>query len=278
MKSIHGRRKVETMNARSSWAVVALLCGACVSQGKYDEALKSAADARTAAQRAAVEAADHDKARDANAARWATQLRTVQTSLEEEQARSAELRMALVEAGVKGGLSRLRIEQLRRARAAAESRAVAFRDLAVRLSRMMGDEEIEMSVRNGRMVLDMPADVLFASGRTEIKQRGRPAIEAIGAVMMATPRQYQVAGHTDDVPIKTERFRSNWELSAARATEVVRLLIAQGVDPTQLSVAGYAEFDPLTSNQSESGRRRNRRIEITLQPNIDELVIFPEEH
>jgi chemotaxis protein MotB len=50
------------------------------------------------------------------------------------------------------------------------------------------------------------------------------------------------------------------------------------VDPTQLSVAGYAEFDPLTSNQSESGRRRNRRIEITLQPNIDELVIFPEEH
>jgi len=171
------RRKVETMNAKPSWAVVALLCGACVSQGKYDEALKSAGDAQAAAQRAVAETAEQDEARDANAARWATQLRTVQAKLEEEQARSGELRMALVVAGGRGGFSRLRIEQLQRARAAAESRAESFRELAIRLSRMMGDDEIEMSVRNGRMVLAMPADVLFASGRAEIRKRGKPAIE-----------------------------------------------------------------------------------------------------
>jgi chemotaxis protein MotB len=88
-------------------------------------------------------------------------------------------------------------------------------------------------------------------------------------------RKFQVAGDTDNVPIHTERFPSNWELSTARAVEVVRYLIAQGVRPDVLSAAGYGEFDPVASNDDASSRARNRRIEITLQPNIDELVAVP---
>jgi chemotaxis protein MotB len=88
-------------------------------------------------------------------------------------------------------------------------------------------------------------------------------------------RTFQVAGDTDDVPIKTQRFPSNWELSTARAVEVVRFLIAQGVDPHALSAAGYGEFDPVASNDKADGRAKNRRIEIALQPNLDELVAAP---
>ena len=95
--------------------------------------------------------------------------------------------------------------------------------------------------------------------------------------MLATlaDRRFQVAGHTDDVPIDTDRFPSNWELSTARALEVTRFLIGHGLKSTNVSAAGYAEFDPVASNADPHGRAKNRRIEITLQPNIDEMVAVP---
>jgi chemotaxis protein MotB len=89
-------------------------------------------------------------------------------------------------------------------------------------------------------------------------------------------RRFQVAGHTDNVAITTARFRSNWDLSAARAVEVVRILIAQGLKPELVSAAGYGEFDPIAPNDTPQSKGKNRRIEITLQPNIDELVAVPE--
>lgn len=84
-------------------------------------------------------------------------------------------------------------------------------------------------------------------------------------------RKYQVAGHTDDVPIHTARFASNWELSTARAVEVVRFLISNGMKPQQLSAAGFGEFDPAVPNDSTEHRAQNRRIEIVLLPNLSEL-------
>jgi chemotaxis protein MotB len=78
------------------------------------------------------------------------------------------------------------------------------------------------------------------------------------------------------VPIETARFPSNWELSSARALAVVRLLIKHGMGPTELSAAGYGQFDPIASNETADGRSKNRRTEITLQPNIEELVALPQ--
>src|SRR5690606_36356157 len=89
-------------------------------------------------------------------------------------------------------------------------------------------------------------------------------------------RRFQVAGHTDDEPIRFSGYSSNWELSSARALEVVRLLVQGGMRADALSAAGYAEFDPVAGNDTAEGKARNRRIEITLQPNIDELVAVPE--
>jgi chemotaxis protein MotB len=141
---------------------------------------------------------------------------------------------------------------------------------------MVDAGQLKIATRNGRLVLQLSNDVLFDSGQVAVKPAGKDALQQVAAVFKTlTGRTFQVAGDTDDVPIKTLRFPSNWELSTARAVEVVRFLIAQGVDPHALSAAGYGEFDPVASNEMADGRAKNRRIEITLQPNLDELVAAP---
>jgi chemotaxis protein MotB len=114
---------------------------------------------------------------------------------------------------------------------------------------------------------------------TLLKPAGKDALIQVAQVLKTVAgRKFQVAGHTDNVPIQTSRFPSNWELSTARAVEVVKLLVAQGADPRSLSAAGYGEFDAVASNESADGKAKNRRIEITLQPNLDELVAAPIVH
>ena len=89
-------------------------------------------------------------------------------------------------------------------------------------------------------------------------------------------RSFQVSGHTDNLPIKSKEFPSNWELSTERAVVVVKFLAQQGVNSGVLSAAGYGEFDPVAPNTDANNRSRNRRIEISLVPNIEELISLPE--
>jgi len=128
-------------------------------------------------------------------------------------------------------------------------------------------------MRGGRMILELPNDVLFDSGKTEIKDVGKKTLVQIAEVLRTMPdRKFQVAGHTDNVKIQTARFPSNWELSTARAVEVLKLLVESGMDPKNVSAAGYGEFAPVAPNDAPDGRAKNRRIEIALQPNLEELA------
>jgi chemotaxis protein MotB len=268
---------------------VALLASACVSQGKYDDALKSANDARIAMQRANAEKTTVERECEAQSARLTARASSLQTTVDNQAVATAELRQALAESGKnadqllseKGSLnaalmqSRARLEELRKAQSAADARVNLYRQLALRMQRMIGAGEASISIRDGRMILAMPNDVLFDSGRTEIKKKGQAVLEEMAGILKTIPRQFQVAGHTDNVPISTERFPSNWELSTARAMEVIRFFIGQGVPPGALSAAGFGEHSPVAANDDETGRRRNRRIEIVLQPQIDELVSVP---
>jgi chemotaxis protein MotB len=88
---------------------------------------------------------------------------------------------------------------------------------------------------------------------------------------MPADRHFLVAGHTDNIPIKSKKFASNWELSTARAVEVVKLLVDSGMKPSQIGAAGYAEFDPAAPNATPDGQKQNRRIEIVVEPNLSEL-------
>jgi chemotaxis protein MotB len=219
---------------------------ACVSQGKYDEAVKDARDAR----------AETDG---------------LQTEIK-------RLREALRQAEERGSSeeTRAELEELRKQKAAVEARLRVFEDFLQKFKKMIDAGRLKVVVRRGQIVLVMATDVLFDPGKTEIKPDGKSALSELAATLRTVRgRRFQVAGHTDTTPIKSEEFRSNWELSAARSLQVVHFLVARGVSKKSLSTAGYAEQDPVASNATAKGRAKNRRIEITLQPNIEELVALP---
>lgn len=186
-------------------------------------------------------------------------------------------------AGEKGALAkaltdtRARLDELRKQQAAAEARAAQFRELAARFQKLVDAGQLKVVMRGGRMLLELSNDVLFDSGKTDLKEGGRRTLVEIARVLRTMgERRFQVAGHTDDVKINTARFPSNWELSTARAVEVVKLLMGTGgMDAKSLSAAGYGEFAPVAGNDSTEGRAKNRRIEIALVPNLEELVSVP---
>lgn len=165
-----------------------------------------------------------------------------------------------------------KLAELEKAKAASEAREAMFRGLAEKLRSMVDAGQIKVTVRNGRMLLVLPNDILFDSGKVELKDEGKTAIANVAKVLAGmADRHFLVAGHTDNVPIKTHKFRSNWELSTQRAVEVTRLLVEGGMKPSQLGAAGYADFDPAASNDTPDGQKQNRRIEIVVEPNLSEL-------
>jgi chemotaxis protein MotB len=119
---------------------------------------------------------------------------------------------------------------------------------------------------NGDIVLTLPDTVLFRTGQSALRSEARPFIEAIGEVLIDLDRHVRVEGHTDNVPIATAQFPSNWELSAARAVTVVRTLSEEyGVQPSHLTAVSHADSRPLTDNLTPESRAKNRRVEIVVQ-------------
>ncbi|MDH5173801.1 MAG: OmpA family protein [Elusimicrobiota bacterium] len=106
--------------------------------------------------------------------------------------------------------------------------------------------------------------VIFDLGRDELKPEIISVLSAVARVIKDMPNEIVVGGHTDDRPIVSGEFRSNWELSAARAFSVIRYFIGQGIDPIRLSAIGYGEYKPLYANDTEEHRAFNRRIEIDI--------------
>lgn len=207
-------------------------------------------------------------------------------NLDDNTALSSELRKRLEKLGQnvdkltseRGQLSealddtKQRLEELRKQKAAAEALASTFRSLVQRLKSMIDAGQLKVVIRDGRMLIALPNDVLFDSGKTALKKEAQVALTQVAQVLSTIEdRRYLVAGHTDDVPIRTPQFPSNWELSTARAVEVTKFLVAHGLKPQVLAAAGYGEFDPVASNTSSENRALNRRIEIVLQPNLSEL-------
>ena len=165
-----------------------------------------------------------------------------------------------------------RLEELRKQKAAADARLATFKGLLSKLRAMIDSGQLKVVIRKGRMIIALPNDILFDSGKTAVKKEGKDALAKVAQVLATVPdRDFLVAGHTDDVPIKTAQFPSNWELSTARAVEVVRFLVSKGMSGKVLSAGGFAEFDPVVPNDSDDHRAQNRRIEIVLQPNISDL-------
>lgn len=119
-------------------------------------------------------------------------------------------------------------------------------------------------VRRDELVIRLPEDLLFDAGDDALKEPMKRSLEPLAHELATHKVDVRVEGHTDDRPIHTARFRSNWDLSTARATAVVVVLAADGVAPNALAAAGYGEFRPIASNDAEAGRKRNRRVDIVV--------------
>ncbi len=166
-----------------------------------------------------------------------------------------------------------RLESLRAVEREVRERNAIYEDVLGRFRSLMDGGQLSVSIVRGRLVILLPQDVLFESGSATLGRDGQTVIAEVASVLSEFPeRSFQVEGHTDNVPIATGRFPSNWELSSARALAVVRLLAERGVSPENLSGAAYGEHQPVASNEDRENRRRNRRIEIVMLPNLDVIA------
>lgn len=123
---------------------------------------------------------------------------------------------------------------------------------------------VEVSQTPGYLNIQLSDQILFNSGEAVFKQDPGAIMSPIVKVLLNNEYQVSVEGHTDNIPISTAQFPSNWELSSARASFVVRYLVQQGVSPERLRAVGYADSQPLAGNDSADGRQQNRRVTLVL--------------
>lgn len=213
--------------------------------------------------------------------------RKAKAEIDEQAAKIEQLKQQLKAAGVDISNLNANLEQQARAledyrrRAdqleAIKKRFELLRDKLQSLTRL----GLNVTVRNNRMVIQLPGDVLFDSGRETLKKEGEQILLKVAEVIRndagLASRSFQVAGHTDNAPLSGGRFKDNWGLSVMRAREVLTFLIAPGdkgggLNPSKWSAAGFGDTDPVKSNDTPEGKQANRRCELVVVPNVEEML------
>ena len=145
-----------------------------------------------------------------------------------------------------------------------------YESLVGELKQEIKEGEIQITQLKDKLTVNMVDKVLFDSGSAAIKPKGQKVLDRVAEILKTvTDRQIKVEGHTDNVPISSalaERFPTNWELSTARATTVVRYLQGRGINASLLSAEGFSEYRPVAPNDTPENKSKNRRIEIVLLP------------
>ena len=138
------------------------------------------------------------------------------------------------------------------------------RTLGAALAPLAAEGQVRL-VQNARgLTVDIGAGALFAPGQAALREEARAVLVAVAKVLREGKEPLEVEGHTDDTPINSTAFPSNWELSVTRASTVVRILVEQEVAPARLAAIGYGEYRPVESNDTPEGRARNRRVSLTV--------------
>jgi chemotaxis protein MotB len=184
----------------------------------------------------------------------------------------AQLNAQLDDLAQQHGMTAKELAELRAEKAKREKELQVYKDLFAQLKALVDAGTIEVVFRKGRMTVKLSNAILFDSGKHRLRPEGEAAVaQLVPALKTVGDREFLVAGHTDNVPINTARFASNWELSTARAVTMVNAMIGQGYPAGRIGAAGFAEFDPVASNDTPDGKEQNRRIEIILMPNLGEI-------
>lgn len=199
-----------------------------------------------------------------------------------------DLKKTLLERGVNLENLTQSLEQQERALKEYQRRAAQLEEIKKRFELLRSKLQkltqlgLTVEVRDNRMLIQLPGDVLFASGEDKLSKEGEEILAQVAAVIRGdedlSKREFQVAGHTDNVALRRGPYKDNWGLSAMRARSVLAFLIAPlgenggGLTPENWSAAGYADTDPLANNDTPEGRTKNRRVELVVLPNVEEML------
>lgn len=201
----------------------------------------------------------------------------------DERLKEAERRMAIEQEAAAKRIAEKEHELAARQKKIDElERVIAEQDsIANRLNNLLREallgfksDELTVEIKNGKVYVSMSDKLMFKSGSVKVEQKGKEALEVLARVLSANEDfEILVEGHTDNVPIRTAQYADNWDLSVARATSMVRILVDEHkLTPERLTASGKGEFSPRASNQTAEGRAQNRRTEIILSPKLDELI------
>ena len=223
----------------------------------------------------------------------------LEAELERARARVADLTAKLEDMGIKLDAEGVAKEKLSQDMAQMKAALEEYRQRAQTLERIkhrfellrsklkkLTDLGLNVQIRNNRMVISLPGDVLFSSGQDKLRDDGINILAQVAQVIREDEslknRLYQVAGHTDNQPLKrtVDKFHDNWGLSLMRARQVLVYLISSpeekggggGLPATRWSAAGYGETDPVAGNDTPEGREKNRRVELILLPDVEEML------
>ncbi len=249
-----------------------LVSSGCVSRGSYDEVLGQrnglAQDKRRLEERVRMLEASTESL-DSERVALIEQMETLRQA--HEALDSDVRRLRQTERELSDNLAKREAELASRSQEVDRLRST-YDGLVADLESEVAAGQIAIQQLRDGLRLDVKEDVLFASGSAAVNAHGKEVLGKVAERVKSVPHRIEVGGHTDDVPIHTARFPSNWELASARATGVVRILSDRGVDAARLSAVSFAEFAPVADNDTPQGRARNRRIEITLKPMDAEMA------
>lgn len=147
----------------------------------------------------------------------------------------------------------------------------AKQELENRLKNEINDKEVKVEMQDKGLVITFVAEVLFDSGRAILRKDSLPKLEKVSSVLNTTVADLNIGveGHTDNEPIKKSGWKSNWELSTARALSVLHFLSEKGVSEPRLAATGFGEYKPVADNGAKDGRQKNRRVEIVILPKTE---------
>lgn len=231
----------------------------CVSKAKYTEAQDQISDLQAQLENLQAKV-DQDKVL---IDQLEQKLGTATSDKESMEQSVSEMKQALSELAERKKETEKRIEE--------------YKSLITKFKSLTDTGKLEIKIIDGRMVVILPSDVLFGSGSAKLSSAGVDTIKEVGKLLSTLPdKKFQIEGHTDNVPIKSSTYPSNWELASARALTVTKVMLSQGLKGENISAASFGKFKPAGSNSTEDGRASNRRIEIVIVPDLSTLPGYDE--
>ncbi len=253
-------------------ALVAL-SAACVSSGKYETALQERDQVAEQSRALQAESKKEKEALEAEKAALETDRANLQGDIEALDTEKARLEEQIQQLNSEMGslgmeLDKQKAETVKQQQEAARLEST-YNGLVANLKSELAEGQIEIRQMRDGLSVDVAQEILFASGSAKLDKAGQDVLLKVSEQLNKTPYEIFVTGHTDNVKIGPgliERYPSNWELAAARAASVVRLFEGSGLDVNRLRAVSFGEHHPRDTNDTQEGRKRNRRIEIRLRP------------